>query len=64
MKNTRKYLMERLREVENMLDQSARVSSKLFIDDLSRHTAERLELLRERMYLLSVLTHENRSPEC
>ena len=62
MKNTRNFLIDRLIEVENMLDYSARVSNKVYLDDLDRHVLERLELLKERMCILSILNHKPRAP--
>ena len=55
---TKNYLKERLFEVENMLHYSARIADNLFIDDMDKHTQERLELLRERMYLITILKKE------
>lgn len=60
MRNTRDFLIDRLMEVEGMLDYSARVSNKIYLDDMDRHLHERLELLKERMCILSILKQEPR----
>lgn len=55
MNTTKNYLKNRLEEVESMLVWSARVAKGVSFDDGDKHTEERVELLKERMYLLSVL---------
>jgi hypothetical protein len=53
--NTKNYLKNRISEIEAALVWSAVVFDNFSLDGLALHVEERLELLRERLYLMSLI---------